>query len=347
MASSKQDLQKLVVRPVLEQVSLSAYTTLGVGGPADFLVEVSSKQEAVSILEFANQCQIPTTFLGGGSNVVISDKGIRGVVIRNLIQDFELIADKALKTTDKKVKPRLAQLNKKEFYSNELAPSFDDSTEQVVVSAGSGLKLAVLIQKCLNQGITGPEWFSGIPGSVGGGVYMNMHGGNYFFSDFVVKAETVDSSGQIKNYEAAELAFSYDNSRFHAQKEFITTVWFQFYKGDLEKARNIVSAWGGQKIAHQPQRSCGCVFQNINQEDQERLGLPTPSIGYIIDHVLELKGKQVGGARISPQHGAFIENTGKATAADVLTLIEEIETKAREKLDISLIKEIELLGDFN
>ena len=132
---------------------------------------------------------------------------------------------------------------------------------------------------------------------------------------------------------------------FHHLQEVILTLDLVLYRGDLAKAKNIQQHWLRQKLAIQPQRSCGSVWQNLEPNVQKRLSLPTPAIGYLIDHKLGLKGKRIGDAQISLRHAGFIENVGQAKARDVLELIRLVEREAKEKLGIRLKREVIVVGE--
>ncbi|HPN74609.1 MAG TPA: hypothetical protein PK386_04895, partial [Candidatus Marinimicrobia bacterium] len=115
--------------------------------------------------------------------------------------------------------------------------------------------------------------------------------------------------------------------------------------GNVEQARIVAQEWKSRK-SFQPRRSAGCIFKNLSPEAQKQFNLPTSSVGYLIDKVLNLKGLRIGGAVISPKHAAFIENDGTASAKDVYELIKIIKTKAKETLGLELETEVELLGKF-
>jgi len=228
----------------------------------------------------------------------------------------------------------------------EGVPSFSPQDEKVLVSVGSGWKLNALIAYCLDKGLVGLEWFAGIPGSLGGAVYMNIHGGNYFFSDLVYKVIAWNQLSQKQvELTAKELKFDYDYSVFQEKEMVILLAQLILYRGNIEIAKKIQQYWLRQKLMVQPQRSCGSVWQNLSREEQIKHHLPTPSIGYLIDHKLRLKGRKVGQAQISLKHAGFIENLGGAKGADVLELMRLVEAEAKQKLRINLKREVMVVGE--
>ncbi len=137
--------------------------------------------------------------------------------------------------------------------------------------------------------------------------------------------------------------FDYDYSRFHHTQETILSAQLRLWKGDVPRARQTVTEWAKRK-SRQPACSLGCVFQNLSAREQSQLQLPTPSIGYIIDQVLQLKGFRVGGAQISTTHAAFIENIGESTAQNYLNVVLHIHDTAYKRLGLKLKPEIFFRG---
>lgn len=349
MTNFQQQFQAKLNKQLLINEPLGKYTTIGIGGPAEYFFTATSSQEMIDVISLAQQHNIPVRIIGGGSNIIISDQGIKGLVIRSQILDFEIIDNVVAihELPTEKTKPRLGQIKDLAKYKKDgLQQSFDENSESVYIKVGSGWKMNSLIQKCLQQGLTGIEWFGGIPGSLGGGIYMNMHGGDWFWSDFVVNLECIDiESAKTFSRQHESLKFDYDYSILHETHDIILVATLKLYKGDTEKAKKTFSYWAAQKTINQPQNSAGCMYQNLDVKTQNFASLPTPSIGYLIDHELGLKGHQIGGAKISEKHCAFIENSGGATAADVKALVQLVQTKAKEKFDIDIQTEVEFIGE--
>jgi UDP-N-acetylmuramate dehydrogenase len=339
------ELDRITQNKVVKNEPLSQHTTMGVGGPAEYFCTVTSEEELAKLLMAARKYRKPVLVIGGGSNIIVSDKGIEGLVIKMQLLGFEKLEKPEIEVYEgEKIVPRLTQLSEKASYKAEKDANIDD--EAIYVKVGSGWKLGALIQKLLSLNISGLEWFSGIPASVGGAVYMNLHGGHKFFSDFVVAVDVLTQEGEARRYLKADMEFDYDCSMLHENKDVVTSVMLKLHKGCPEKSRKIIQEWGGKKITNQPQRSAGCVFQNLTKEQQHLLDLPTPSIGYIIDNELHLSGKSFGGARISLQHAGFVENLKDASAEDVKMLVELVEKKFEERYKFKLKREVEFIGDF-
>lgn len=328
----------------IAQAPLAHYTPVGIGGPAEVFCEPKTNLLLAEVVSLCKQNNIPVTTIGWGANTLIADRGVPGVVIKNAAATWEITG-----STDKKehdavrppVKPRYATTEPEENFSTIY---YDESdTEPVAVTVDSGMALPIFIQQLLQNGITGLQWFSRIPATIGGAVYNNIHGGTRYMSDYVDAVEVLQEDGTVTwlNNEACE--FAYDYSRFHKTNEVILRVTFHLFKGDTQRAQGVIGAWARQK-AHQPQRSLGCVFQNIADAEQSRLNLPTPSTGYLIDKVLGLKGYRVGDAMISEQHSAFIENAGAATAADYLAVMQKVVESAKQQCNLELYSEIFFKG---
>ncbi len=332
------ELQQVFPR-VRFQERLVPYTTMAVGGPADILVEARTVDQIHQGVALCAKAGVPFFLLGGGSNVIFSDAGFRGVVIRNMAEKFEILAETP------KDGPLAAPAEAARF----TPPDFSIKPEKnasgaspVLVRVSSGARLMPLIKQLFVQGITGLEWFAGIPATVGGAIFMNLHGGPYFFGDLVYRA-SLYHNGLFKTVNREYFRFGYDWSILHETREIVLQADLLLQRGQVQQARQWVKTWAQYK-SNQPQRSAGCIFQNLSPEQQQRLNLPTSSVGYVIDRMLGLKGLQIGGARIAPSHAAFIENLGDATAADVLALIETVQTAARDKLGFELVLEVELVG---
>lgn len=328
-----------------ENVPLANYTPVGIGGPAEIFCEPATNLLVGEIVIVCKQNNIPVTLLGWGANTLIADRGIAGVVIKSAASKWEVTGD-----TDKKehdamhpaVKPRYSTAEPGE--SGFTSIYYDESHEPpIAVTVDAGMALPVFIQQLLQNGITGLQWFSRIPATVGGAIYNNIHGGTRYMSDYVDAVEVLQPDGATTWLSNKACDFDYDYSRFHKTDEVILRVTFHLFKGDVTKAQGVIGEWARKK-ANQPQRSLGCVFQNITEKEQDRLHAPTPSTGYIIDKVLGLQGYRVGDAMVSDMHSAFIENKGNATAADYLAVMKKVVQTAKEKANLDLYSEIFFKG---
>lgn len=328
------------------EVSLAAYTTVRIGGPAEVFARIKTSSDLEAVAVYARKNQIPLTILGWGANTLIADRGLRGIVIRNDTSDITVHENIPEQVT---AAPTVAARWKSDDSQGNAKYDFSDldfsekESPRAFVTLESGVSLPLAINVLLSKGITGLQWYARIPASIGGAIYNNIHGGTHFISEVLTAVHVITPDGTKKTIPVSELEVGYDYSRFHHSNEVIIAADFLLYKGDVVQARAVAQEWAQRKKI-QPQNSLGCVFQNITREDQEKNQLPTPSIGYIVQHVLGLQGFSIGDAKVSTHHAAFIENVGHATAADYLTVIKTIITKTKEKLGIKLKPEIFFLG---
>lgn len=332
-------LKKLALVPKYNE-HLSTHTTIGVGGKASLFVEVRTSSQLINVLEITKTENINSFVLGNGSNVIFPDEGFDGLIILNKSRNWEILDTVNSKRQKDYVLPRIDNPIEHSGILN-----YDDNTnESIIVRVDSGMKINILMKKLFEKGITGLQWFAGIPSTVGGAIYMNMHGGSHFFGQLVISARLFDG-GKIKSVSNSYFHFDYDWSILHQTREIIIDAGLELKKGNVEQAKKFVRSWAKIKSI-QPQKSAGCIFKNLSKVQQSELELPSSSAGYIIDKILQLKGIKKGGAIISNNHAAFIENTGNACADDIVYLINLVQEKAFEKLGITLELEVELKGKF-
>jgi UDP-N-acetylmuramate dehydrogenase len=276
--------------------------------------------------------------------LIISDNGFDGLVIINNTSHWEIISES---DTMDSFNPGRSRYKKTEgtIQSIENYLHQVQASRSVVVRVDSGSRIAALSKALYKDGIVGLEWFAGIPATVGGGLYMNMHGGPLFFGDLVEGAVLFDGQNE-KSVVRSDFCFDYDYSILHETKETVLTVDLCLWKGNPDLAADFAKEWAKEK-AFQPRRSAGCIFHNLDSTEQERLNSPTSSMGFVIDQLLGLKGKRHGGAMISENHAAFIENTGNATAQDIYNLVKLTREEARKKLGLELKLEVQFIGKFN
>lgn len=318
---------------IRENVSLSDYTTIKVGGPAKYFLEIRDSSHLISVLKILDQTKEKYFLLGKGSNIVVSDKGIDTFVIYNLTSHFKIDGEYKLPPKPRKIEPRYEAISNQEHKSKAF---------KVIVD--SGVRMQYLMNKMFESNIVGLEYFSGIPCSMGGAIYMNLHGGDKFISEYITGAQLY-SGGKIKTVDNSYFQFYYDYSILHKTKEIIIKAELALPAGNGDEAKKRAAHWAKKKSI-QPKNSAGCVFKNISTHEKESFKLPTTSVGYIIDKLLGLKGYAIGGARVSPMHAAFIENYNNASAADIYALYKFIKSKAKEELKLELEPEIEFVGDF-
>jgi len=319
-------LQKKLGERVRQQELLAPYTTFKIGGPADYFFEARTQEELVNAVRASNALALPFFLLGGGSNILVSDKGYRGLVIRNSTNNIAI----------------------RGMYGRREAGR---SSRKVFVEADSGVNINTLVRFTIEEGLGGLEMHLGLPGTVGGAVYMNakwIHPEGYL-GDTVYKAEIVTPGGEVKAVPKSYFRFAYDYSCIQKTKDIVISVTFAFNQED----RDTLWATANESIAYrrrtQPQgvRSAGCVFRNISPAEAVSISTPhlTTSVGYLIDHS-GAKGLVVGDASISPVHANFIVNNGKAKAQQVIELIERVKAIVKQRYNITLSEEIVRVGEF-
>ncbi len=354
------ELQKLIDKldPKYTKLNepMSKHTTVRIGGPADIWYEAPTTEDFVNAVKSARELEIPVTVLGRGSNVLISDQGLRGLVIRNGSKNIQIGEEtiEAPKEEDaekaaEEIEARWASATEKEgarkMYEFKDLDYHEDDKPIVEVKMDSGVDMPYAINYLISQGVTGLQFFAKVPGNLGGWIYNNAHGGTHFINEYIKSVRVLDEFEDIKTLNHGELSFGYDSSRFHKTHEIILDAILLLRKGDKQRAQYTAMEWAKRKVI-QPPISVGCVFANISNIDKENLKYPTGSVGYIVEHVLKMTGFQIGGAAISPKHHNFIENKGNATAKDYLAVIKEIQKRTKEQTGLDLKLEIFLLGDF-
>jgi UDP-N-acetylmuramate dehydrogenase len=290
---------------------LAPLTTFKVGGPADWLVETRTSDEIITAVRLARRFDVPVTLLGGGSNVLVGDAGVRGLVLR----------------------PRGGAISARDGEH---------------VRADAGVTINGLVRWTVLHGLAGLEAWAGTPGTIGGAIFGNAHFGGRSIGDLVTEVRLVSREGLVSDAPASAMAFGYDRSRLQDSGEVLLSATFAVSRGEPEALRTVARTSLGYRKRTQPldSPSAGCVFRNP-EPGRDRLpqGMPW-SAGALVDRA-GLKGVAVGGARVSPAHGNFIVNEGHATAAEIRALIERCRSAVRERFDVDLREEIVLLGDFS
>ncbi len=314
------------VNDLLKNEPLAAYTTLKIGGPADYFYDAKTVDDLVSAILLGRKSKLPVFILGGGTNILIGDKGIRGLVIKNSTQAITIRGAKGKRMGGA-------------------------SDELVFVAADSGVSMNRLVRFTIDAGLAGLEMQLGLPGTVGGAVYMNSkwtHPVGYV-GDAVYQAEILTPVGERKQVPRSYFHFAYDTSSIQKTKDIVLSVIFSLRSDTKEHLWEIANGSIRYRQETQPQgvKSPGCTFRNISQA--EALSVPTPnyttSAGFLIDHA-GCKGVRVGDAEISPVHANFIVNRGQATAADVVQLIELVRSRVQKEFGVRLEEEIVKVGEF-
>ncbi|KKU26489.1 MAG: UDP-N-acetylenolpyruvoylglucosamine reductase [Microgenomates group bacterium GW2011_GWA2_46_16] len=300
---------------------LAKHTYFKLGGPADLLYEAHTIEELTDAVQATILYKVPFFVIGGGSNLLVTDAGFRGLVIKNKTDNIQL----------------------KGFAGGVDKGRVD--LKEAIIQADSGVPANQLIRYSLDQGLSGLEQFFGLPGTVGGAIYNNSHHLDQLIGDRVVEIEVLDSAGNRKKYLQKDLHFEYDYSLLHKTQEIMLTASFLLKHGDKDTLWAIANEAVKRRSTTQPlgSASSGCIFNNIPLSDAMRLGLSTQSVGYLIDKA-GLKGLRVGGAVISDVHANFIVNDGTATSQDVLDLTAKIKEVIKVKFGVTLELEVIVIG---
>lgn len=295
---------------------MSAHTTFKVGGPADLFFEAYSIEELIKVVKLCQKLKTPYFILGKGSNILVSDKGLSGLVIKNKSSQIKILR-----------------------YKGQIEEGSPQEAT-VLIEADSGVGLNRLVRYTIEEGLSGLEVFLSIPGTVGGAVRINAHfrpERDEFIGNFVYKAKILDQKGNVKEVTQDYFQFGYDKSILQKTGEILLSVEFilnkVFDKKFLwKKAQEAVEY---RKLRQPMGLACaGCVFKN----PQKFRGA-----GFLIDQA-GLKGIQIGGAKISEKHANFIVNVDGATARDVVELIKLCKRRVKDIFGINLKEEIEYIG---
>ena len=294
-----------------------------VGGPADLLVEVADKNQLIEAYRLTIKHKLPVFLLGSGSNIIVGDGGIRGVVIKNRADNIKTVSFQG------GIKNKLMDL------------------KSAVIEAESGTITNHLVRHTIEESLAGLEYFLGLPGTVGGAIYNNSHYQGELIGDYITSVTVVDKKGRIKSYTNAQMKFAYDRSIIQKTKELIVSAHFSLKGGNKDELWEKATGFAKNRAATQPlsSASSGCIFQNITDSQARMLGLShTKSAGYLIDQS-GLKGLKIGGAQVSDKHANFIVNSGNATAMDIWKLIKKIKREVKKKFGITIKPEVFFVGE--
>jgi len=329
MKNKIQTIEEMVGKGRIRQGELlSAHTSFKVGGPAEGYIDVEKVDDLVKIVKSCRKNKIPFLILGGGTNVVVSDKGFRGVIIKNNCRKFEVV------TMSGRMK------------NNENGWQMDVSKALIV--AESGVIMNQLVRFSIEQGLSGLEYQLGLPGTVGGAIFMNSNfpKKDAYVGDALYKATILTKDGEIKEVDNSYFKFGYDKSILQETNEILLTAVFRFSPFDKKELWKRGTEAMEYRNKTQPKGpSAGCVFRNISIVDALRIKTPeqTTSAGYLIDKA-GLKGKKIGNAMISNDHANFILNMGGAKAEDVIALVKLCEDEVFKKFGVKLNMEVRKIG---
>ncbi len=283
------------------QEPMEKHTTFRVGGPADCLIELENTQQLKKIQQYLQAVEIPFLILGNGSNLLVSDSGYEGIVLQ---------------------------------IGNRMS---DVQVQGKLLTAQAGAPLAKIARVAMENGLTGLEFASGIPGTVGGGVVMNAGAYGGEMSQVVTRVTVLNKEGELLELDNATMEFGYRNSIIKHQPFIVTEVVFELQQGDAQQIKATMDELNAKRREKQPLEypSAGSTFKRPE--------------GYYAGELIMnagLKGKQIGGAQVSLKHCGFVINKENATAAQIMQLIGEVQTAVKEKYNVDLEPEVIFVGSF-
>ena len=287
-------------KELLLEEPMAKHTSFRIGGPADVLAQPADEAELAALLKRAAEHAVPVTLIGNGSNLLVRDKGIRGLVIKlsNSFSDMKALG-------------------------NEL-------------TFGSGISLAMASKKAASLSLSGLEFAVGIPGTIGGAVYMNAGAYDGEMAKVVTSVRVMDREGKISELKASELAFAYRHTALQNSGLIVTSVTCVLQPDEADAIAAKMADFSQRRISKQPLElpSAGSMFKR--------------PVGYFAGTLIEqtgLKGYTVGGAQVSQKHAGFVVNVGGATAKDVLQLISDVQSKVFAAHGVRLEPEVLVLGE--
>ncbi len=290
---------------------LGPITYFKVGGPAEVFLRVAPRNDIIAVITFCKKNDIRFTILGGASNVIVSDQGIRGVVIQPTNDEY--------------------------FFEKE----------KKVVRVGAGIRTAMLVRKTVDDSMQGLEYFLGVPGRLGGAIYNNAHYFSHLIGERITRVEVIQENGDVVWLDKNVCDFAYDHSRFQQTKEVILQAEFALQSGDQTVSKELIKETTEYRARTQPlgEPSSGCYFRNAPNTEQLKKQFPqfaerseVPA-GFLIDQA-GLKGERVGDVMVSYKHASFLVNAGHATSDQTLQLAQHIKDRVREKFGVELHEEV-------
>ena len=281
------------------QESMASHTTFRIGGLADCFVQLENTEQLIMVRKYLSQVGVPFFVLGNGSNLLVSDEGFRGVILQ--------------------IGPKMNRV----------------TVEGSVIVAQAGASMAQIARTAMEHELTGMEFASGIPGTIGGGVVMNAGAYGGELSRIVTQVNVVNSEGEIMELDNETMEFGYRTSTIRNNSFTVTEVILRLEKGDRQQIRERMGELAARRREKQPLEypSAGSTFKR-------------PAGHYAGQLIMEagLRGFQCGGAKVSDKHCGFVINTGNATAEDVRKLIREVQARVKNQFNVDLETEVLFLG---
>ena len=311
----EEKLRQALGDSLLTAEPLRHHTTFRIGGPADFYFAARTPDQLVTALRTAQALGLPTFLLGGGSNLLVSDEGFRGLVVRNAVDEIE----------------------------------FDGTAAHV----GCGADFLDLIYRCRDLELSGLEFAAGIPGSVGGAIYGNAGCYGQDIGSFTIECTDVTPDGAtVATRPAAWYQFAYRDSRLKREPRALLTCLLQFKRGRRDEIQKVIEEKLEIRRVKHPQwrmePTAGSYFKNLPPDWQMPGALHSPGTrrvpaGQLLDEC-GLRGMRVGDALVFPKHANIIVNAGHASAREVLELAEIMKSRVRERFGVELEEEVMFLG---
>ena len=287
-------------KPLLVAEPMAKHTSFRIGGPADALAQPATEAELAELLKRAAEHAVPVTLIGNGSNLLVRDKGIRGLVIKlgNMLTEIKV--------------------------------------DGCTLTFGSGISLAMASKKAARLSLSGLEFAVGIPGTIGGAVYMNAGAYDGEMAKVVTSVRVMDAQGQISQLTADKLDFAYRHTALQDSGLIVLSVTLKLEPGEEAAITAKMADFSQRRITKQPLElpSAGSMFKR--------------PVGYFAGTLIDqtgLKGYTVGGAQVSTKHAGFVVNIGGATASDVLQLIKDVQDKVFAAHGVHLEPEVLVLGE--
>lgn len=304
---------------VQKNILLKPYTTFKIGGPAKYFIVVKTETELLDVIALARQLKIPIFILGGGSNLLVADKGFLGLVIKIELTDIFL-------------------------------------KSKYIIEAGSGLSMKDLVNFSLKNSLAGLEWAGGLPGTFGGAIRGNAGAFGGEMKDTIFEVKILDDKLRVKKLSNQSVKFSYRNSLLKQKNWSVISATLKLKKGDLKELKRIVNARIAYRKKTHPLEfpNAGSVFKNVPvkklakkfqiefQDKVKQDPFPIVPTAWLIIGA-GITGKKIGRAQISNKHSNYIVNLGKARAGDVLKLITFAQKAVYKKYGVKLEAEIQLL----
>lgn len=278
---------------------LKKYTNTKTGGKADVLAFPDSIEETEKLIKIAKKNNVPLTILGNASNLIVKDGGIRGLVV--ILQHLNQI-----------------------------------TVDGTKVTAQAGASLIGTTRVAAKHSLTGMEFASGIPGSIGGAIFMNAGAYGGEIKNIVESVKLLTRNGEYKTYTVDELDFGYRHSRLQSEDDIVIAATFKLEHGDIKKIRERMEELSFLRASKQPLEypSCGSVFKR-----------PAGHFTGKLVHDSGLQGYTVGGVQVSKKHAGFIVNIGNGTGKDYLDVIHHVQAVVKEKFDVELETEVRIIGE--